>query len=193
MEKLREEVAEKRRLVELKRQKKSVQEWMQLDMGKYSEYDYQIRYVIPVTIGVGFEYVKDGHRHISVAPAKPREVVLDITSYRGVSPGAVHYYGKLQYWGAHFVRDDCPDMMYGWSGGDDMPIQCQSFKVELTRALTEKDFRDTYNRFDGYKVGDRQYTFNTVAEIKRRAKREFKRIFGPGWKYVDDNREDDYE
>jgi len=174
----------------LKRQRAAVKAWSKIDV-RDRMYDHELKQKLPPDIGVGFEYTEeDGTRMISCVDEDPREVRLEVTSFRGVSPGAVHYYGKLEFYRAWFRKLDAPDdgtVSICGRSDDLIPPQVKFGCIELTRALTQHDLTDRYlrDRFKNYKVGERQYTFNEITQVIRRARFVFRKWFLPGWKYIE--------
>jgi len=157
--------------------------------------DHDVEKRIPPSFGVGLKYKSHGRRYITVGDEKPRRVILDVRSWVGVSMGAIHYYGHLKYFGvsSDVIGGSEDDSVYT----SDAPDASQSGDIELTRKLTAKDegvgkSYDDYvafgggNRFAGYEVGEPTNCFDTEDDVIEKAKKEFKRIFGSGWKLVTD-------
>lgn len=69
------------------------------------------------------------------------EAIVDITSFRGISAGAVHYYGSLNI-----------------NEGDHERIQ-------LYRSVTQEDIDKYPDRFYGYEIGDSTSCFNTWRDV----------------------------
>lgn len=82
---------------------------------------------------------------------------LTITTYKGWTPGAVHYYGTLR--------------------GDDASGDTA---VELTRAVTQADMDDPMLGFDGYQVGDDTTRFDSREHLLDVARATFQEIAEPG-------------
>ena len=176
-------IAKKRKALELKRAKGAVR--------PNGINACEITKPIPVAIGVGIPFKSDGRKYVTVCPERPREVTLDLHSWTGVSPGAMHYYGKLKYHGVDYRDLVSGEVIYGWFSS--APDVSKDGSIELTRTLTENDEgvgkpHSEYiafgggNRFAGYEIGDQTNCFDTEAEVVACAHNEFKRIFGDGWK-----------
>lgn len=137
---------------------------------------------IPVNIGCGVR-VKDGsgdfiYTDNSVPAGESREVELVISSWIGVSPGAMHYYGNLRFKAAETHPEGHPDT---WTSCWDIPL-LSSHDIQLTRILEAweiKKFRDAY---DGWYVGDNYSGFYSPDAVIKRGKEVFFDFFGRGWK-----------
>lgn len=71
---------------------------------------------------------------------KPRAIV-DITSFRGISTEAVHYYGSL-----NLIGEDCE-------------------RIQLYRSVTQEDIDKYPDRFYGYEIGDSTSCFNSWRDV----------------------------
>ena len=126
--------------------------------------------------GVGSIYKYDGVKHVAILN-DARKVTLKISTWIGLSPGAVHFYGTLYVNGLKFI--DPNGRKHNFMGAHKLPKNTESIYIELKRQLTKKDIDS--ERFDDYDIGD--YT-NTDTEIKDFAKKIFKKHFVGNWKLV---------
>lgn len=107
--------------------------------------DYQIDFVIPARKGKIYK----------------NQAELDISSWAGISIGAVHSYGKIKV---------LEGQMDKW------------ISIEITREVTEADKRLNNGRtFEAYQVGYHTDRFDSDKDIIKAAKKVFKRVFGKGW------------
>lgn len=89
-------------------------------------------------------------------------VVLCITSFRGVSPEAIHYYGKLHH--------------YGTKPRVDLEVR-RPLSAREARELTKLD-RSTYSWYKGggYKPGDLTDRFDSILELRAFALKHYKEL-----------------
>lgn len=69
------------------------------------------------------------------------EAIVDITSFRGISAGAVHYYGSL-------------NLRYG-----------EYEHIDIKRPITKEDIDKYPDRFYAYKIGDSTRCFDTWRDV----------------------------
>lgn len=149
--------------------------------------DHEVTEVIPLDYKVGIEFQYDGCKFVSTRPKKDIYIELEISSWIGISIGAQHCYGalKLPFYSAKCV--ECPKDSPYWkvgqvSGGSVTSDLHILWQINITRPVTAKDKRlDGGETFRSYRVGNPTDRFDTEAQLIDKAKREFKRIFAPGW------------
>jgi len=159
--------------------------------------DNEIDFSIDRRYGIGLKFtLEDGSECISIyKDGFPRKAKLDITSWRGISIGATHYYGKIYFYslshklitvGPEEKRFHKPgDIMSTTGRGDDRkPKQMSSLRIHITRKLTKKEISERPDRWEAYSVGDHTDCFNSEGEVTRAAKRVFGKVFGKGWVLV---------
>lgn len=97
-----------------------------------------------------------------------RWIDIVITSFRGMCPGAKHFYCNIEFFGPLIQKGK-----YQYSG-------CKEFdvgkifgyhKIELFRRLTEDDLSDKNIDWDFYNVGDMTYRWNSIENAVESAKR----------------------
>ena len=144
------------------------------DLGK-------LPYEIPDTYGegvVGKEYYTDKEE-------RPREVKLEITSFRGIAWDAVHYYGTLKVYGPHIRKKGVSGSFCGYLGEDTQLFKDNDIVIELWRYVTEEEHKNDPHRYDeDMKVTNGWYD---KASIKEFAKEVFKERFKGDWKLVIDD------
>lgn len=136
--------------------------------------------------GLGIEFDSHGERHITILEG-PREVTPRITSWAGLSIGAVHYYANLEV-RSLAVRNLDENRVYSMSGPN-FPKEAEGFTHEVKKTAEADILR--FSVFDGgerkvhVKKGEKTELLSTREEAKRLCKRDFRRYFGEGWKLDD--------
>lgn len=155
---------------------------------------------IPADAGVGIVLKDDkGVEYKTVLSKTPREVEYQITSYKGLSVGAIHWYVTLRTEDCRQLVLSIPDVekdSLGHKVGDVcwisgsfskyMPEYSEGIRINVTRPVTDEEIRDPRWANFSYEPGDYTEGFNSYEEAQAAAKKEFKRIFGKGWKLVAD-------
>jgi hypothetical protein len=155
---------------------------------------HQIDFKIDKNYGVGLKFKDDeGHKCISVCYLRPRRAHLNITSWAGICPGATHFYASIKIYALSHKNLKTGESFSTFGRGDDLkPKEMLDMRIDITRKLTKKDFNfeeDDFvqkNKLEGYQVGDYTDCFNSEEAAIRRARKEFKRIFGEGWELKKD-------
>lgn len=99
-----------------------------------------------------------------------RRLIVETTSFRGMCPGAVHYYCQIQFHGPRLVRvsDGCCGFGPSW------PKTGRIFghrTLDVNRPVTAEDLADKYVDWTGYKIGDmtnRWYDTKNAIECAKR-------------------------
>jgi len=133
--------------------------------------------------GLGLEFKDNrGERHITILEG-PRKVVPRITSWAGVSIGAVHYYANLEVRSLD-VRNLDHNKVYSMSGPN-YPKEAEGLTHEVKKTAEADILR--FSVFDGgerkvhVKKGQKTELLSTREEAKRLCKRDFRRYFGDAW------------
>ena len=135
--------------------------------------------IIPKNYGTGIRIIDDeGKILVSPKPGEYPEVELRISTWMGVSPGAIHYYGTLNFAGYWLYYEDKPTCS---SSSWDIKI-CERSKIEITHALEAWELRDYPDSYKCWRVGDYYRGFYTAAEVIKAGKKFFKKYFEKGWK-----------
>ncbi len=118
----------------------------------------------------------------------PRTVTLNITTYRGTSWNAIHYYGSIMVEGIYFSPEDRPDTYTmckeTYEAENKNPLAAMSYKIELVRPITSEEIEKADSRWDGYKAGDDTNAFNSPEDILALAKEICKARFLGNWKLI---------
>lgn len=123
---------------------------------------------------------------------RPAHVEVVLSSWKGVSIGAEHYYARLNCYNIqHEIKVvESPSKrfnegtFYGIGGhGDQLkPAFLRLREIQVRRPLTKTDLKETRNRgnkdrYEGYEIGNPIDGFWSEADAIRWAKKEFERIF----------------
>lgn len=105
-----------------------------------------------------------------------RELVISITSFNGMCPGAVHYYCDIKFSGPNLVRisDGCCGCGPSW------PKVGRIFgsrTLNVSRPVTADDLADKHVDWHGYKVGDMTHRWTNVQNAIKCAKKVIKLRF----------------
>ena len=141
---------------------------------------------IPIDYGMGVEVIYEGRHYIFQRNGNwgKATVTLNITTWRGISSGAMHYYGKLD------IR--LPEMS---EVGTQRTLSSNFFipmynndTIELTQVLEQWEIDKYPENYKDYNhAGDRHRGFYTKKQLIDYAKKMFDEIFGEGWIFkIDD-------
>jgi len=126
-------------------------------------------------------------------------VRIKITSYRGISWNAVHYYAAIEADGIIRCYEDSSDpkrliSVSGYLGEEfnSLPrekkdIWGNDYHIEVARPVTKADIAKDPRRWERYTPGDNTNAFNTAEEAEEMAKAIVAARFGEGWKIEIDN------
>lgn len=139
---------------------------------------------IPLNIGYNTLFVDTRYNKREVLYTDPKnpgghdaEVTLDITSYVGISPGAIHSYGSLKFNTPRVHPAGQPNTSTScW----DLPLYGTG-RIQLTRILESWEFKKYKGTYDGWRAGDSYSGFYKEEDIIERAKIVFSDLFGEGW------------
>lgn len=116
----------------------------------------------------------------------PRTVTLDVTTYRGVSWNAVHYYGNIIIDGVSFSPEDSPNTYTmcteTYEAEEKNPLAAGFYRIELVRPVTSEEIEKDSSRWNGYKVGDKTNAFYSPEDVIAIAKEVCKARFLGNWK-----------
>jgi hypothetical protein len=167
-------------------------------------HDYELTKPFPIDIGANLEFIAYNNTtkkyKAKTLPAKDRSVNWSITSYRGWSAGAAHWYGNLKVYalsieiieaygderkyhnpgdvfGTNFfpeTMEKCPDLK--WTDG---------FSIDITYER-ETDEKNPYKKeeWEIEHKGDHSSRFPDFYLLKKRVEEEYLRLFGEQWKLV---------
>ena len=138
---------------------------------------------LPHNFGIDISFSNNGEDFITVYnDIFPRKVTLDITTWKGMTPGALHYYGELRVSSlqAKHLHENSIQSLDG-----NAPKEAHGMKIQLTRPIRRKDLRiDRGERFKGAKIGDKIKNFDSKVEVEEAAISFFKKYFTGSWSLV---------
>lgn len=163
------------------------------DRGRYPDF-------FPVNIGDDFKL--ESCPELFVKIPNPREVRIQITSFRGISWNAVHYYATIEADGINRLRYEDydgtgtkrPVSVSGYLGEEfnSLPrekrdIWGANYHIEAAREVTQEDIKNDPQRWEHYNSGDRTNAFNTAEEAEATARAIVSARFSEEWKVTIDN------
>lgn len=118
-----------------------------------------------------------------------RRVTLKVSTFRGISSNAIHFYGSLNIQGVYMEVDGEPGhgrMSNAWER--EFPLSDDSYVLKLVRPVMQED-KDADKearceadiRFDWQDIGDLTDRFNTVSDLIDFAKTVFQARFKGAW------------
>jgi hypothetical protein len=145
--------------------------------------------VIPVDYGLDLK-IKT-RPDIYVETNKPRKVRIDISTFRGIAAGAVHYYAAIIADGIRLLTKDNNGNITTHMGYicEEFSQICRNnsgkydpiYKIEVMRELSKKEIGQDPIRWQSYHPGYRTNAFNTKKEAVEQAIKIAKLRFGKGW------------
>lgn len=171
---------------------------MSLAILKNCRDEHKLPDVISSTYGIGVTFKDETGKEYTTIPdntkSGARRLNARISSWRGISAGAIHYYGKITCYDPNFKYTDdegeeCISSISGYFNRH-KPIECQSFEIELVRELTQKEIDEDPDRWGEYyyRAGDMTNCFETEEEVFELMKEIFKKRFKGHWEMeVDDS------
>jgi hypothetical protein len=146
-----------------------------------SDYDYRYDedYRFDCNIGVGVRVAKDGDCYTSKRVDSVPTVTLDITTWKGISPGAIHYYGDLKISLPQFERDNRSGHFCSmW----DIPF-FKNNRINLTHVLEQWEIDRYPDSYQDIRLGQHIRGFYAPEGVKRAAEVFFAEHFDPGWDF----------
>lgn len=141
------------------------------------------------TYGVGVTFTTNGVEYTTFIHKRnegdPREVYLKTRSWVGISPGAIHSYGKFSVYDPtlRYIEDD-KIQTSSIGGAFKKPDECKSFNIEVMRLLTQEEITEDPQRWEGYDAGCSTNCFYTTEEVIEKAKEIFAKRFVGNWKLI---------
>ena len=154
---------------------------------KFSESDkYQYPDIFDIDCGVGIKWTtKDGLKlHTERIKRKNRIAELEISTWRGISFGAVHYYGKINVDGVNLVYDEnpsCGTMCFEMR--DTYPLSGYIYELILKREVIKEMIEEDGEMWKYYHPGSLTDRFDSIEDILKLAKEVFENRFTGGWKF----------
>lgn len=147
--------------------------------------------IIPVDFGVGVKFKDDEGTEYTTLPRDRYSGIIQakITSWRGISIGAIHYYAKIHLSDPNLSYiEDGKKCQSSISGSFDKfkPNDAKSYQISVVRELTSQEIFDDPERWECYRVGSETNCWESeeelIAVIKKIIRNRFK-----GWKYEIEN------
>lgn len=151
---------------------------------------------------IGKDFSLNSNPRILAEINNPRKVKIVLSTYRGYSIGAIHYYANIEADGIHLYEyrtGKNGKINKYYLGGfinkefNDLPKDKQAiydsiYKIEVGRILTKKEIDDDPIRWEGYCEGMFTNAFETKEEALDKAKVIIKTRFDNDWVVeVEDN------
>lgn len=143
-------------------------------------YDYDFNLKLDPSYGIGLNFIKDTEEYITFSEnSLPRKATLDITSWKGISTDAIHFYGEIRVSSLKAKSTRSGQNIFL---GAEAPVEAKGMKISLTRCLTRQDLViDSGERFKGAKLGEKIKNFDSKSDVKTAAIDFFKKYFSKGW------------
>ena len=130
---------------------------------------------IPPEFGVGIKTRYNGEDFTFKHVFNETPVVkLTVTTWRGISTNAIHYYGSLQITFPEMEKDNQPGHIVNLYGVSEIPMF--SNKITLTRVLEQSELMMILRH--EYFIGDKPVHF--YGKCNKERKEVFENIFGAG-------------
>ncbi len=136
---------------------------------------------VPKLLGEGTLFKRENsvkRAYVDLENNGKREVVADITTYRGICIEAVHYYCRMKVTGVYWRNLDETGNSSMYAGFTKFPKYCDSIEVEITKKLTVEEIERDPARWEYYDEGDSVIAFEDLDELRQKIESEFERIFG---------------
>lgn len=109
-----------------------------------------------------------------------RRVWLEVSTWRGISSNAVHFYGTLKIEGVDIIYKD-NDQISTYVDEHKYPFADDSYDFKIMRTLTEEEIKRDTKRWEDWDVGDRTNCFETKKELIELSSEIFKIKFSGEW------------
>jgi hypothetical protein len=147
------------------------------------EYDYRVlesNICIPINYGLGIRvFYEEKYYTFVFEPRRKPIVELQIRTWRGMSGGAIHYYGTFIFMLPIMVEDGTDGHSIG--GSSKIPM-FTNYKIKLMQQLEQWEKEKYPENYEYNDIGDWHRGFYTVEGVLRRAVEVFPKIFAEGWK-----------
>ena len=142
------------------------------------------------TDDTGMDFSIPNHPEFFVKPKENKKIKIRITSFQGISPGAIHYYAEIVADGIYLCKEEngiissvsgyiCEEYKQMPKEKKD-PISSLYF-IEAERDVTQEMIDDDPDRWHGYRAGYKTNAFNTIKEAEEIATRIAKARFQGAW------------
>lgn len=114
-----------------------------------------------------------------------RKVYLVISTYRGISSDAIHYYGKFVIDGVYTATLDDLDKPRNLSSEDkkNHPLYSYNYEMIIKRPITIAEIKSNPDKWYAYNVGDLTERYENIDELISDAKDIFKLRFIGDWDF----------
>ena len=162
---------------------------MKLDILKNCRDEPKLPNIIPSTYGIGMTFKDENETEYTTilghSKTGARELIARITSWRGISAGAIHYYGKITCYDLplKYINEDGKEEVASISGyfNRHKPNESKGFTIELVRKLTQQEIDEDPERWEYYNPGDITNCFYTEDDVFNLIKEIFKKRFKGHW------------
>lgn len=117
---------------------------------------------------------------------KPRKVLLKITTWRGISTEAIHYYGVLIVDGVYTAKMGDLQTTQNLSEEEEekYPLLKYSYSLKITRQILQSEIDQDADRWYSYEVGDNTNAFETIEELISVAREICNLRFSGNWQFL---------
>lgn len=113
-----------------------------------------------------------------------RFATLEISTFKGISFDAIHYYGELNIEGVSMISDENPNRITMSSSIEkEFPLSQNSYIFTLRRKISEKEIREFEDRYMFYSPGDFVENFNSTEDIINLFKEIKENMFVGEWEF----------
>lgn len=152
--------------------------------------DFCDGYPYVFTKDFGLDVVIPNHPEYVVKPPIDYTVRLDITSWRGISINAIHYYGEIVAMGPYLSKTDehgdslcvggfiCDE--WGAMSRNDRKFVNEDYRIEVVRPLSQNEIDEDPERWRGYIEGCSVNSFCSLDDVISISKKIIRARF-PGW------------
>jgi len=141
--------------------------------------------IIDTNYGIGITFSDDKREEYTSVISqweKERTLYISITSFRGVSFGAIHYYGRIWFSDPPLMKKSTGRISsIGGAFDKYKPDECKSKEIEVVRDLTQSEIDADTDRWKYYKEGDKVVAFETEEEVRETIDFVIKHRFTGNW------------
>ena len=149
------------------------------------------------TENTGMDFSIPGRPEYFVEKCRDRKIKINITSFRGICCGAMHYYASIEADGVQICRQE-QGGRYVWCMGylgeehkkmphEQKDVATPIWKIDVERDVPPEEMVKDPERWIGYHVGSHTPAFLNKEEAIETATRIIKARFQGDWKIVIDD------
>lgn len=143
-------------------------------------HDYPDVFLIDCGLNLG---TVTGYNIIPKRRKGKRRATLKLKTWRGISGGAVHYYGKIIIDGVQYVKGTTEY----YNTDINVGLLDYEYVLELKRFITDNDISNHPNKWATYYKGELTNCFDSINDLKVLANDIFKLRFDGDWDfYIED-------